>query len=529
MATNILDAFFVTFGLDASGFKKGEREINEGTARLKEENKKSFTMMEDSSKRLGESLKGVRNEVVGLGVAFLGARSITGFLTDMAMGAASADRLGQTLGMSAKQVWAWRQAFVTVGGSNGDADATLQTVQRAKFGYTMGRLDPMQQAFYGRLGVTGDDLRNSDPGEILRKIAGASGRMSKEDFANAAGQIGLSQPTIYLLQQGQASVDQLIQQFGANGDKQEELAKKTEAAQRELAVLNAKLQEKLVPVLIELIPVLQQGVDLLSELLDYISNGPGKDAPWYKRAPRDAWTGDKNAGDYIGDAIGGATGDWIKKHFGAKSGGILDSLDEALGMGKTPSTGAAPSGGVATGGHDPIVAGLIQRGVPAHVAIGARAGIEAEGGLRQPRGGGYKGRAFGIGQWLGDRKKELFNRYGPNPSLSQQLDFLVWEMRGGDRGGGRVLGSKSPYEALHNYITHFMRPQGANWQNARDWRADMMRGAQYLRQYRGGGGITIGSMTVHTQATDGHKMIRDVRAAAQRRHAVSQADRVVNP
>ncbi|MBF5091278.1 hypothetical protein F1640_14915 [Novosphingobium sp. NBM11] len=528
MATNILDAFFVTFGIDASGFKKGEREINEGTARLKEENKKSFTAMETSGKRLGETLKGVRNEVVGLGVAFLGARSITGFLADMAMGAASADRLGQTLGMSTRQVWAWRKAFGTVGGSEGDADASLQTIQRSKYSYRMGQLDPMQAAIYGRLGVTGDDLQNSDPGEILRKIAGASGRMSKEDFANYAGQLGLSQSTIYLLQKGQASVDDLVRKFEASADKQEELAKQTEEAQQKLAELNSQLQEALVPVLLELVPVLQEGVDLLSEFLSYIRNGPGKDAPWYKRIPHDAWTGDKNAGDYVGDAIGGSFGDWIKRNFGAKSGGILDSLDNAMGMGKTPSGAPAPGGASTSGGHDPIVAGLIQRGVPAHVAIGARAGIEAEGGLRQPRGGGYMGRAFGIGQWLGDRKKELFRRFGPNPTLAQQLDFLVWEMRGGDRGGGKVMGSRSPYEALHNYITHFMRPQGANWQNARDWRADMMRGTQYLRQYRGGG-ITIGNMTVNTQATDGHKMIRDVRAAAQRRHAVAQADRVVNP
>jgi hypothetical protein len=45
----------------------------------------------------------------------------------------------------------------------------------------------------------------------------------------------------------------------------------------------------------------------------------------------------------------------------------------------------------------------------------------------------------GLGQWLGSRKDELFRRYGPNPTRAQQIEFLAYELKGGDPGGKSVL------------------------------------------------------------------------------------------
>jgi hypothetical protein len=66
--------------------------------------------------------------------------------------------------------------------------------------------------------------------------------------------------------------------------------------------------------------------------------------------------------------------------------------------------------------------------------------------------------ALGIGQWLGSRKAELQRRYGPNPTLGQQLDFLAYELRGGDHGGKAVLAQGDEAAVLDAYIRKFMRP-----------------------------------------------------------------------
>jgi Phage tail lysozyme len=111
-----------------------------------------------------------------------------------------------------------------------------------------------------------------------------------------------------------------------------------------------------------------------------------------------------------------------------------------------------------------IITYLHRAGLTDAQARGVAAGIHAESRgdptAFNPAGGG-KG-AFGIGQWRGARLDRLRERYGPNPSLEQQVEFLVGELRGGDPGGHKVLGQADEAAVLRSYINDFMRPaQGA--------------------------------------------------------------------
>ena len=47
--------------------------------------------------------------------------------------------------------------------------------------------------------------------------------------------------------------------------------------------------------------------------------------------------------------------------------------------------------------------------------------------------GGYKGRAWGICQWLGSRRDMLFRKYGRTKRLDHQLDFMWWELQNTER------------------------------------------------------------------------------------------------
>lgn len=137
-----------------------------------------------------------------------------------------------------------------------------------------------------------------------------------------------------------------------------------------------------------------------------------------------------------------------------------------------PAT-AAPSG--AGGGVGAQLEAFLQRGgVPAHVAKGATAGAWAESRL-DPNAVNPKSGAYGIGQWLGSRKAELFRRYGSRPSLAQQMEFLLWELRGGDHGGAAVLAQSTASGALDAYIRRFMRPAAGA-----ETTGDLARGARYL-------------------------------------------------
>ncbi len=122
------------------------------------------------------------------------------------------------------------------------------------------------------------------------------------------------------------------------------------------------------------------------------------------------------------------------------------------------------------------------KGVPDHVARGIAAGIHAESRSDHAVRGGYKGRAVGLGQWLGPRRARLIERYGPNPTRRQQLDFMWEELQGGDPGGRSVLAAGDEVAVLDAYIRKFMRPaRGA------ETAGDLSRGMQAL----GRGGETM--------------------------------------
>lgn len=73
--------------------------------------------------------------------------------------------------------------------------------------------------------------------------------------------------------------------------------------------------------------------------------------------------------------------------------------------------------------------------------------------------------AVGIGQWLGDRKKALFRRYGNNPSFENQLDYIWYELNTTHKNGLRQLkAAKTVDEAAakaFGYYEFSAGPEGA--------------------------------------------------------------------
>lgn len=121
-----------------------------------------------------------------------------------------------------------------------------------------------------------------------------------------------------------------------------------------------------------------------------------------------------------------------------------------------------------------VVKGLVARGIPEHIAIGAAAGVGAET-KGDPNAVNPKTGALGYGQWLGSRKDQLLSTYGGKlPSPDQQIDYLAWELKGGDPGMASVMSAKNPQEAADLYIRNGMRP------GEKDLPADLGRAHQYL-------------------------------------------------
>lgn len=517
MPANVIDEFVAVFRLNLDDLKSGAKQADAETKRLKDSQKKAFDQIEESGKRTGEAIKGVTREVIGLGLAFMGARSIVGFAANLASGAASADRFGQKLGMSIKQVWAWRQAMTAFGGGAGDADSSIQAIQNAKIAWQTGSMDSGQQHVFARLGISGDDLKYSDAGSILSKLAGS--KMAGSDpqlYASLLSQIGLSSPMVSMLMQGQRSVDQLVSQYADNSDGLEQTAKEMEAVQKELSDLNNKYLKLLLPIMSDMLPFFQDFASILGTIADVLGARPKEGDSSIMSTAKDLVAGRKNAWDVAGEYVGGSLGGWLKWI------GHLDDL---------PAQPAAGGKSAAAGGGNNrqqyIATYLAASGLKSHQVLGIMAGLHAENAGFDPNTrGGYMKRAVGIGQWLGDRRKELFRRYGEHPNLQQQLEFLMWELRGGDGAGPSVLAQGSAHGVMTSYLRDFMRPHARG--DYRALMADINRGRSFIA--RSGGGVTIhGGIHVKTAATDADGIARDMHGAVRRRMAVAQADPIVNP
>jgi hypothetical protein len=167
----------------------------------------------------------------------------------------------------------------------------------------------------------------------------------------------------------------------------------------------------------------------------------------------------------------------------------------AAANGNTPPINWGRSSPAATGGGTPAsrreaaLHFFMRQGWTRQQALGLVAGANAENSGMDPNAKNPTSGAFGIGQWLGPRKRALFEKYGSNPTFEQQLEFLQWELMGGDHGGKAVRGQQSSHGVLSAYIRDFMRPRAGA-----ETTGDLSRGQNFLASTNlgaDGGGRTV--------------------------------------
>lgn len=68
-------------------------------------------------------------------------------------------------------------------------------------------------------------------------------------------------------------------------------------------------------------------------------------------------------------------------------------------------------------------------------------------------------KAYGIAQWLGNRKTKLQQKYGKSPTFEQQLDYLWEELNSSEKSAlNHLLATKSYSEAINSIMNRFERP-----------------------------------------------------------------------
>lgn len=537
----VVDEFIVALGLDPAGFNKGRKAAADDLLRLREDSRRTGNEIETHAKRGAAMFRTFRNEVVSVGLALAGATGLKAFVGDIVNTDAATGRLARNIGMATADLSAWQGAIQRVGGQASEADAALSAMAKAYQTFQLTGTTGNDADFQG-LGVSARDLAN--PAEALLKIAEASERLSQPEFAARLGRLGFTQAQITLLAKGRGELTALIAEQKTLGVTTDEDARKAAELEDALAKLSARIRGEFRPYVYQAVDGLMkfdEQVGIANVAIPIMAGAMGALAlataaatwPWLALAAAigaavaayQSWAnrGDKSTGEWAAEKLRGARA-WIDTKLGIRNGGeeTVAGYNEGRDAMGDPLKGAANDNG--KGGSD-IVAFFKSRGYSDAQARGITAGIMAESGGNHRAINRTSG-AMGLGQHLGSRKAELLRRYGPNPTRQQQLEFLDWELKGGDHGGAAVRAQTSAGGTLDAYIKKFMRPaQGA------ETSGDIRRGNAWLNGGRaagaGGGTVTnqttVGTINVYTAATDATGIARDLPGAIQKRGIAAQA------
>jgi hypothetical protein len=399
------------------------------------------------------------------------------------------------------------------GGNIGEADAALSSVQRARMGWTMSGITGNNVA-YARLGITGNDLRNKDPGAILSKLSEAQGKLDPQIYASLLQQIGLPASTIAFLQQGKASVDKLLAQYEKDADGQEKLAKETEDLQKSMVTLQTTIMKELIPPLATIAKALNR---LLGGGSD-ASAAPGE--PTEPPSWRNGWNLFKVHRTGEGDARqrGGNGGIPFAGAVGSMLGGVGVRSGGAVGVSSGGDAGAL-GGKAATYAQAFLAAGFNKT-----LTAAILGNMQHESGFN-PNVVGDGGKARGVLQWHPDRQANFRRMFGidvARASPAQVAQFVKWELENNVSAQGLAKIMKAAHSGNAGltaklFDEHYERSRGLS----RQQRANAAVG--YAR------GMTVNQTNHYNIRSTDPKGAASEISQLQRRHAVAQADRGVAP
>jgi len=581
---DIIDAFVVTLGLDPRDYQKERKKLDEDLKRLDADETKRNRNTEDSQKRMVQGLRSLRNETAGFLFMLAGANGIKDFASNILAGDAATGRLAKNLGVATEELSAWEGAIKRVGGQAGDIDGVLRGLSSAFQSLQLTGTTGKDADFQG-LGVTAKDLQ--DPTQTLLKISEASGRMNRQEFNARLSRLGFDENTINLLAKGRTAVTRMLEEQRKLGVATDESAQAAARFQEKMAMLETGLTNKLRPAVETVVTALADWLDKGDNLNTVLKVGGGLVIAIGVAAAAAFWPFTALAGaialvvthlddlkaaydrlDTFWKGVGESTDpifDPVRRLFGFKIGAdaradgtdvtgsksprqeILDRYRREHPQAGGSAAPPPPPSRDTRSAEQQARAYWESKGFSAVQARGMVAAMRSENdtlgaNVRNPTSG-----AYGIGQWLGARQRALFAKYGPHPTLQQQLDFMYSEMRGGDRGATLgtidITRARTSGQAARAMIDKFYRPgDGAGGDYARaggilgEAVGAVRPGRMAARGATGGGSTStttqttsVGQIIVYTAATDAEGIAHDMRGALAKRGLVVQANTGLQP
>ena len=135
MAT-VIDSLMVTLGLDPSKFQKGVKDTEKDLEKINRGGRKTGGEMDDMGKKGAQAINKIRQEVLSLGAAFIGMSAIKSFISDVTRADAATGRMSENVGMTSQAMTTWQNVAERMGVSAsevaGDFEGMAQAAMKFK-------------------------------------------------------------------------------------------------------------------------------------------------------------------------------------------------------------------------------------------------------------------------------------------------------------------------------------------------------------------------------------------------------------
>lgn len=127
---NVIEALFITLGLDTREYQKSQKEVGASLKKLGETSDKQTKLIAEHGKKAAGAFSALKIEILGALAAFGMGAGFKAFIESSMNGQATLGRLSTTLGMSTHQLQAWRLAAKEMGGAGNEASDALQSMAK---------------------------------------------------------------------------------------------------------------------------------------------------------------------------------------------------------------------------------------------------------------------------------------------------------------------------------------------------------------------------------------------------------------
>ena len=174
---------------------------------------------------------------------------------------------------------------------------------------------------------------------------------------------------------------------------------------------------------------------------------------------------DVKEGDIICTPGSGKTGKHVKMVSKVNNGQIytIEAKGKKDGIIETPLTNTSNITTIrrvtTQSSNNQIIDYFVNKGLTRNQAKGIYGNImqESNGNINALSKDGNN--SYGIAQWTGERKQKLFNMFGTNPTIRQQLDFIWWELNNTHKDALVSLKqTNTVHDATKVFMNKFERP-----------------------------------------------------------------------